>query len=74
VESIYAQLHYAGNGKRTFRVYCFEYSRGVLGIRKDARVSRQLTWLSSLFLSVFQRNSRGLNGVNDEFLPQTCIK
>jgi len=58
-ELIYAQLHYAGNGKRTFRVYCFEFSSGVLGIRKDARVSHH----SMVFVAL----SKGVQKTENRF-------
>ena len=38
-DDIFAELHYAGLGKKTFRRSFFEFSNGTMGFRRDARVS-----------------------------------
>lgn len=37
-EDIYAELHYAALGKKQFRRHYFEFSNGIIGFRRDARV------------------------------------
>jgi len=54
-ELIYAELYYAANRRRTFHVYCFEFRAGVLGIRKDARVSRLWCFYGFFLLSLRKR-------------------
>jgi len=51
-EMIYAQLYYAANHRRTFRVYCFEFNSGVLSMRRDARVSHRFTALIVVFYGI----------------------